>query len=322
MNSTQLMGLPIPLNPEHYERAAQLAAQQATVDKGKQVYLNALAVSAVGTYLKWLGIQPEVMAGDGWQAGLLSVLDIAHLDLPGIGKLECRPVLPGETTFTIPLEATYDRIGYVAVQFNEQLDSVDLLGFVPPFPDNDALREPPVISVGSLLPLDALLNALHPIHNLRQWLEGIFDREQWHAPEALMGSRFSTLSPVSRSLTEPSGAESEPSFKYSAISQAKVIHLGKSSLQAVVLVIQVMANALAEDALNVRLKLYPTDGATHLPRHLKVTVLSELGDPITDVQTREEDIFVDLELLDCHPSEQFSVSISLEGFSVTEEFVV
>jgi hypothetical protein len=37
----------------------------------------------------------------------------------------------GESAIGIPLEATEDRIGYVAVEFEEQLNSARLLGFVP-----------------------------------------------------------------------------------------------------------------------------------------------------------------------------------------------
>jgi hypothetical protein len=56
---------------------------------------------------------------------------VADLVLPNVGKLECRPVLPAEIAFEIPLEVIIDRIGYVAIQFHQKLDSVDLLGFAP-----------------------------------------------------------------------------------------------------------------------------------------------------------------------------------------------
>ena len=322
MTRLDLLSLPIPLAPEAHAQAAQLAAVQATPGKGRQVYLNTLAVYAVHTYFNWLGLESDLPLSDSGQAGLTTVLDVADLAIPGVGRVECRPVLPGETALTLPLEATCDRIGYVAVQFNDSLDGVELLGFAPLFPADQPILAPPVIPLSDLLPLDALLNALHPVHNLRQWLEGLLDQTQWQPPETLVAARFRGSSAGPRSRIQGTSTAAEAGTDARSISQAKALALGPSPQQVVILVIQVVAVSPETDILNVRLRLYPGSGADHLPRQLKVSVLSDLGSVLLEAQTRDEDLYTELELTDCRPGEQFSVRISLKTASVVEEFVV
>lgn len=85
-----------------------------------------------------------------------AIFDVADLLLPGIGKLECRPVLPGESKIILPAEVIQNRIGYVALQFNEQLDSVELLGFA-----TTAMVEAPTIQITRLLELGVLIDTMY-----------------------------------------------------------------------------------------------------------------------------------------------------------------
>lgn len=129
MNTNEIALLEVPLGIEAHRLARQFAAEQYTPQKRKQVYLNTLAVYAVHRYLQWLQVDTDLSCSDSWHPVLRNRWDVADLFIPGIGKLECRPVLPGETAFALPLEVTEDRIGYIGVQFSEQLDYVQLLGF-------------------------------------------------------------------------------------------------------------------------------------------------------------------------------------------------
>lgn len=152
MNSTALPLLTVPLELETRERARQLAAQQSTVEKGKRVFLNALSVYAVHSYLKWLQIETDLRESDSWNPVKVALSNVADLVIPGLGKLECRPVLPGETAIRLP-EIIENRIGYVAVQFSDRLDSVQLLGFAPAV---DGSNAPEQLAVSELEPIDAL----------------------------------------------------------------------------------------------------------------------------------------------------------------------
>ena len=62
-----------------------------------------------------------------------SLTDIAGLVVKDCGKLECHPVLPNSDFCYIPAEVWSDRIGYIAVQFDQDLTGQDREAFY----DND-----------------------------------------------------------------------------------------------------------------------------------------------------------------------------------------
>ncbi|MBW4626521.1 MAG: DUF1822 family protein [Brasilonema octagenarum HA4186-MV1] len=157
MNNTQPLSPSVLLGRDAHRWAEQFAAEQATPQKGKQVYLNTLAVYAVHTYLRELAIETDLTTSDSWHPGFQAIFNIADLVLPNVGKLECRPVLPGEVAFLLPLEVTQDRIGYVGVEFRQQLDSAQLLGFAPA---NSYIEPPEKIQLIELQSLNVLTDKL------------------------------------------------------------------------------------------------------------------------------------------------------------------
>ncbi len=158
MNTAQEPYITVPLDREIHTIAEKFAAQQATPKLGKQVYLNTLAVYAVHSYLNWLRIPTDLPGSDSWHPELQVLSDIADLLIPGIGKLECCPVLPGENSFLRYSEITEDRIGYVAVQFGQTLDQVKLLGFIRPCSDRKYDRYTKPILLTNLPTLEILLD--------------------------------------------------------------------------------------------------------------------------------------------------------------------
>lgn len=321
MNHTTLLRMPVPLSHEAHQQAAQFAAEQATAAKSRQVYLNTLAVYAVHTYLNWLEIRTDLTQSDCWQPGLRALFDIADLVVPDIGTLECRPVSPGAESFTMP--PAEHRIGYVAVRFQEELNAVELLGFVRAAVDEPS--EPLEIHLDDLLSLDALLNSLHPgaaINDLRQWLEGQFD-DKWKSIDELVPTRFRNSKSGSRSVTGGTspGLSDEIHAQVNSVSRATAIQLTQPD-KTVVLVVQIVSMLTPENSLNLRLRLYPDSASTYLPSGLRIAALDESGTVILESQTREASVWTELELLDCHPGERFSVRISIGADSVTEEFCV
>ena len=160
MNMTELSPLIIPLAPEAHRFAKELAVEQSTPEKGKRVYFNALAVCAVRTYLEGMGYQTDLDAGDSASPYVCGLLDATDLVLPGLGVLECRPVFSGETVFKLTMEEREGLIGYVPVQFEEQLDMVELLGFCGAFAPE---MPPEVVEFSYLKPLDRLAEKLEDI---------------------------------------------------------------------------------------------------------------------------------------------------------------
>lgn len=156
MNSTTSPLLMVPIDLEIHSRARHLAAQQSTVEKGKRVYLNALAVYAVHSYLKWLQIPTDFNSSDCWNPVKAALSNVADLVIPNVGTLECRPVLPQETVILLP-DTIENKIGYVAIQFQESLDSVQLLGFAPAV---DEVNPPAQLAVSELQPIESLLQQI------------------------------------------------------------------------------------------------------------------------------------------------------------------
>jgi hypothetical protein len=174
MNGTMATHLTIPLGVEAHATARKFAAQQATPKKGKRVYLNTLAVYAVHAYFKYLQLETDITQGDSWKPGIRALFDVADLVIPGIGKLECRPILPNEKAFRLPSEAIERRVGYVGVQFQQELDEVQLLGFVPSV---DPGNPPEEIEIQKLQPLEALLYHLERLEVGRETVQPILQRE-------------------------------------------------------------------------------------------------------------------------------------------------
>ncbi|MBV8885740.1 MAG: DUF1822 family protein [Chroococcidiopsidaceae cyanobacterium CP_BM_RX_35] len=317
MNSTQTPLLTVPLGREAHTIAGRFAALQATPQKGKQVYLNILAVYAVHSYLKWVQIDTNLERGNSWQPSLQAVFDCTDLVIPGAGKLECRPVLPGGTRFSLLPQETADRIGYVAVQFKESLDSVQLLGFTT---TDDA----PELAITALQPLDTLLDYIpevvdvptatvsRTLIHLSRWLENTFE-VGWQTVEAL----FSAEADLAFSVRS---AERSNEF---GVSGGKLIDLGiQLAGHPFALVVTLMPAATAEaEEIDIRLRVYPTGNQISLPPHLQLTVLDEFDTASLVAEARSTDNWLQLEFSG-QLGERFSVKVALGNISITEYFVI
>ncbi|MBD0385493.1 MAG: DUF1822 family protein [Nostoc sp. C3-bin3] len=301
MTNTQPHILSVPLPQNAHRWAEEFAAQQDNPQKGKQVYLNTLAVYAVHSYLKWLNIETALNQGDSWHRALRAIFDVADLVLPGVGKLECRPVLPGEAAIVLPLTMTRERIGYVGVQFSQQLDYVELLGFLPA---REITESPAILQIAQLQSFDPLFEIIHRrtlLINLRQWVTGIFETD-WQPPELVFANNLRS----STTMTRPST---------NSISRAKVIDLESQ----VLLLLQLTPTD--SEVFDIRLRIYPGDDSIHLSPGLQMIVLDESGNTVMEVQARSADDWMQLEF-SCQHEERFSVNIVLGEISLIEEFVV
>ncbi|MEK0178425.1 DUF1822 family protein [Microcoleus anatoxicus] len=168
MDTIQTNSLTMALSRENHEIARKFSVQQDTVEKGEQVYLNTLAILGVRSFLDWLGIETDLNAGDSWHSVIRCFQDVADLVIPNVGKLECRPVLPGQTVISLPAEVTEDRIAYIAVQFQEQLNEVQLLGFYPAI---DPQSPPETIEISRLQPIETLIDYIDRLESAQFFLQ-------------------------------------------------------------------------------------------------------------------------------------------------------
>jgi hypothetical protein len=318
MTIIQSKTISVPLGQQAHDLARQFAAQQTTPTKGKQVYLNTLAVYAVHQYLKWLQVDTDPTQGDSWNPGLRSLFNTADLIIPNVGKLECRPVLMDEDTFSIPAESLEDRIGYVAVQIGEPLNEIQLLGFLSAAAVTQANE---LIRVSDLSPLEMLLDCLTPVTpqsepirvNMSQWLQAIFETG-WQSLEALITS-YPELS-----LAQGGSYRSRGSQKPNTAKGAKLLDLGLTlGSQSVVLLV-----AIAPDearGFNVQVQLHPFR-EQHLPSQIKLLLLSETGMVLQEIQSRSQDDYIQMRQFWGNSGETFSIQISLDSISLIEHFTL
>lgn len=327
MNSTEATYTIVPLGQAAHSQASQFAAEQLTPEKGTKVYLNTLAVYAVHQYLKWVRIDTNLTRGDCWHPGKRALFDVADLFLPGVGKLECRPILAGETTITLPFEVAQNRFGYVAVQFSEHLNEAKLLGFVRAV---DVPEDCELIALTQFQPIDTLLDYLPEVLpqtvltnarriNLGQWLQDTFEAG-WQSLEALLGTE-QTLGFSLRSRLQPSET---------VVQRAKLIDLGlQLGNQSVILLVAIapvirkaVSNVEVEPEVEILVQVHPTPENLHLPLNLQLNLLAEDGEILQEVRSREHDNYIQLRGFQGMSGECFDIQLSLGTNSLKETFVI
>ena len=306
----QELTLSVPLTLVSHHQAQLFYQQYADSHKAKQVYLNTLAVEAVRTYLGWLGIASDLQASNSWHPIVQSLLDVADLKLPGQGKLECRPVLPGATTCYIPPETNSDRIGYVPVLFDSDLETATLLGFVS---GADVGVETEEISLSQLQPITALLDSLKPCDSpteqptqLGQWLKGAV-ANGWKAVETVLAPQ-PLFSFRSLELTDLAAVTD-------AVVRGKQLEL--EGRQAALVVGIAQSDALQSD---VWVKLCPVSGDRYLPEAVEIRILDDRGVVAMEAQSRQTDM-LQLNFRGIL-NEQFAVEVALNDVSLVERFVI
>ncbi|GAB4385508.1 MAG: hypothetical protein Kow00121_50520 [Elainellaceae cyanobacterium] len=308
----------IVLTAPAHQLAEQFCQRQTDVLKAEQVYLNTLAVYAVNDYLQNQGLETDWSASDSWDTVMQSFSDVGDLVIPSCGKLECRPVLPDATEMYVPIETWSDRLGFIAVQFDDVLETACLLGFI-----SNVASE--TIALAQLQPLSQLLEVLNrsqaiapitaPVH-LSRWLQQAVDAG-WQVVEDYFTPLFQTQAPAYSFRGEQSFSALEQAVP--VIGCSKPLTLKTQFMQAnVALVVGLLPISEAETEIWVQLK--PISNQSYLPPDLQIRVLDAEGIERMQAQARNTEI-IQLQFVG-EPGEQFSLNIVLEQISVIETFVV
>lgn len=305
MNSTDTFAITVPLPREAHAIASEFAAEQATPQKGKKVYLNTLAVYAVHSYLKWLEIDTDLSQSNSWNPGLRELADVCDLLIPGIGFLECCPVLPGETTFMLSSEISKTCIGMVAVQFRDRLDEVQLLGFASTVNSR---------RITDLQPLDAIFDHLNPLVDLSQWFENLFEAS-WQSVEAISSQITATACAFGSSIT------AQKLFDLENIGSFTPVAAGWRSAKFPPVALLITLAKEEDEKTAICLQLNPTDGEKCLPPNLKLIVQDESGNSLVK-ETDTETLFIEIKEMGDRPGYRFHVTIALGDVSFTETFVI
>jgi hypothetical protein len=308
-NLSESLTFTVPLSSSAHHLAEQFCKQQSNQKKAKQVYLNTLAVSAVNFYLRCMGVETDWEGSQSRNPVMLSILDVADVEIPNVGKLECRPVLPQDKVVHIPPEVWSDRIGYVAVQLDQSLKQATLLGFSKTAGSGE-------LAISQLRSLEDLLEHLRQIRqteqvlmqvNLSQWFENIFE-SGWQEMKAFLGTQPANLASSLRSTPE------------AGIERGKLIDLGiELTGQSVILVVALTPENDKE--MDISVEVRPTSGQTYLPPNLQLMALDEEGAVLMEAQTRSANNFIQLQFSGS-PGERFSIKVALGDVSVSENFVI
>ena len=159
----------VPLTSNALKLAKSFQEQYESPAKARQVYLNTLAVYAVDTYCQCLGIETDLEASDSLNPAMQPLMDVADLEIAGIGKLECRPVLPADENCYIPADTWENRIGYMAVEIDESSREATLFGFYAPINPLEMMEQ---LSCESFQPLEAFLDHLHRLETALDFFQG------------------------------------------------------------------------------------------------------------------------------------------------------
>ena len=142
-----------PITQQGKRIAQQFARDHGLPDIAERVRRNTLAVWVLHEFLEALGILTDLATSDSWNPAMQLTEDVADLVVPGVGRLECRPVEEAGVC-TVPLGV--ERIGYVAVALDEAAGEASLLGFVPEV----ALAQ---LGLDRLQPMDDFPTHLHQL---------------------------------------------------------------------------------------------------------------------------------------------------------------
>lgn len=301
------------LSASAHRRAEQFRRKHSNPEKAKQVYLNTLAVFAVNFYLRCMGIETDWDTSESANLAMQCLLDVADLNVKNLGKLECRPVLPNDKIVHIPPDVWSDRMGYIAVQFDESLTQGTLLGFTETAGNGE-------IAVSQLRSLEEFLAHLNQIRqsqlveasvNLSQWFEDIF-AAGWQSLVSILGTQPENLAFTFRSSS---------SVNKTSIRRAKLINLGLNLGNKSVALLAAISQEAAQE-VGILIQVHPVEGETYLPSNLKLSLLSQSGGILQEVESRSQDNYIQLKRFRGMPGEGFKIQVACGNVTMTETFVI
>ncbi len=313
MNIKSDISQPITIPLMSRLKAEQFCRYQSQGSKAKQVYLNTLAVSVANSYLNLLGWATNLEDSDSWNPVFQTMMDIADLQIPSYGKLECRVVLNHQDTVIIPPEVWYERIGYVAIRLNESLSQGTLLGFIPEVKQ----VELPLGQLESLVKFPAYLSQqkrASPVQSasLSNWLSGKLDRG-WHRLDELFSP------PAALNFRSPQKVSSKAIDNLSGeVSRVKLVKLGEDLSHDIALVLNIKPESNEE--FNISITVCHDREHHRLPEGLELIILDEVQHPVMIAQAQQT------ETIEFYFSgklgESFSVELSLDEQIKVESFII
>jgi hypothetical protein len=321
------IALPMPLTEGALAIADRFATGQPAGVKREQVRQNTLAVQVVADYLNLMGIATAVAAGDSWNAVTQLCSNVADLVIPGVGRLECRPVKDLTSDCPVPAEVWHDRVGYVVVHLDPTVNQEGLiLGFVPAVTQENL----PLTQLGTI---DDLLTHLFELRTqsvaatqaspvtaqrqagrtkLTQWLEQLDQLVEsgWQTIETL-------LSPVQMAPAYAVRQDNQADDIVEFVTQAKRLDFSSGTIPVV------LVAGLAElpEVVRIRIQVLAVESSDNLPEDLSLRVLDETGNVLLETISGSHDRGLQL-AFEGERGEIFTVQVGWDGDLITENFEI
>lgn len=147
-------------------------------------------------------------------------------------------------------------------------------------------------------------------NDLNRWFQNIFEAG-WNSVDTLLGIEQKTLAYQFRT---------DSTLNEFPIKTAKLIDLGME-LKGIAVILLVGLTVEIDKKVGIRVQVHPADGETYLPPHLKLSLLSELGVMLQEVQSRSHDNYIQLKRFKSPVGKAFSIQLSLGNAQIKENFV-
>lgn len=328
----------ILLKPEHFEQARETRSQVRSEAYQWQTYLNALALQSFEEWLKEripnqpisrdeniieAGSPLEVGEFKFWVIATEHLLDeVVNVPQDGIDNPEKAAnfyvlveVLEEQEEVVIRGFMRYDQLvnyrsqvnlkllkdGYYQLPLSEFDTEPNHLLFYCRFLEPTAIP----LKVSAETKTEEMLvgHQKRIITKLSQWLQGVFE-EGWQAIDTLINPEANLALRI-RSVEE-------------GVKRCKLIDLGMQlGNQTVALLVNITET---EEKLGILIQLHPTGGKRYLPPNLKLTLLSNPGKILQQVQARGQDNYIQLKPFKGEAGKCFSIEVSLLDISARQDF--
>lgn len=243
--------------------------------------------------------------------------DVADLVMPGIGRLECRPLIGSSVICYVPPDVWGERIAYIFVQIDPSYTTATLLGFL-------FRVEQVEVSMDRLQTMDSLLAYLHQVRHcppsvlagqyvlLRDWLDGRYP-DRWLDMQSLLAE----IKPFTfRWQSEAIMLNATTKRSAEGASRGQFLHLGS---RLIPLVIQLEASA--DHRLNLCVQVFPSSGSCSLALGLTLTILDAAGKTVLQTHARRQDGILQLRFSGSM-GEVFQVKVGLDEQWITKTFMI
>lgn len=146
--------------------------------------------------------------------------------------------------------------------------------------------------------------------NLSQWYLDLFETG-WQSLEAI----FSGMDQRKLAYRNVS------SFGKAGVARAKLIDLGlQLGSQSVALLVAIAP--YPNKKIELFVQLHPVEGEAYLPPNLRINLLSESGEILQEVKSRNRDKYIQLKRFRGDSGESFNIQVALGNATIEENFVI